>query len=356
KRACKDNDNSYEQMVDEFENLAVQILDRFYQVNSHTCIKALIRRIPVYGNVTWLQLAAEADAKKFISQRAVQEVLNNIWGTDGTQMRLMHGIADTNTAPGHFVAVGCCEQFLRAPYVKYLYNLYFHVIFLLLFSYVLLCDFFPLYEFQTNVCGSTNDPEKQDGNNNSPSVKNDEAKSNITVPYGFQKHDRPAFTEYILFVWVTTLLCEELRQLFSFEAHSARKKITAYFEVFWNTLDFLATMLFYVGFILRFIPFTECFCAARIVLSVDLSLWFIRSLDIFAAIKRLGPKLVMIGEMVHDLKFYMLMLTVFILGFGVSAYSLIYGANKFTWHLPRDIIHLAYWEIFGELSSLSKFE
>ncbi|CAF4622125.1 unnamed protein product, partial [Rotaria sp. Silwood2] len=79
KRACKDNDNSYEQMVDEFENLAVQILDRFYQVNSHTCIKALIRRIPVYGNVTWLQLAAEADAKKFISQRAVQEVLNNIW-------------------------------------------------------------------------------------------------------------------------------------------------------------------------------------------------------------------------------------------------------------------------------------
>ncbi|CAF3029659.1 unnamed protein product [Rotaria sp. Silwood2] len=115
-------------------------------------------------------------------------------------------------------------------------------------------------------------------------------------------------------------------------------------------------MLFYVGFIFRFVPFTECFCAARIALSVDLSLWFIRSLDIFAAIKRLGPKLVMIGEMVHDLKFYMLMLTVFILGFGVSAYSLINGANKFSWHLPRDIIHLAYWEIFGELSSLSKFE
>ncbi|CAF3941979.1 unnamed protein product [Rotaria sp. Silwood2] len=422
KRASKDKDNSYEQIADEFENLAVQILDEFYQVNSHTCIKALIRLIPAYGNVTWLQLAAEADAKKFISQRAVQEVLNNIWygyirqqeserkiifstfmlwysgclqyqdelvktynqknikddsnrksnlsqrtsptktlfatekGTDGTQMRLMHDIEDRNTAPVHFVAVGCCEQFLRAPYVKYLYNLYLHVVFLLLFSYVLLCDFFPLYEFQTDVCGSTNDPEKQDGNNNSPSVKNDEAKTNITVPYGFHKHDRPAFTEYILFLWVTTLLCEELRQLFSFEAHSVRKKITAYFEVFWNKLDFLAIMLFYVGFIFRFIPFTECFCAARIVLSVDLSLWFIRLLDIFAAIKRLGPKLVMIGEMVHDLKFYMLMLIVFILGFGVSAYSLIHGANKFTWHLPRDIIHLAYWEIFGELSSLSKFE
>jgi transient receptor potential cation channel subfamily M protein 2 len=48
-------------------------------------------------------------------------------------------------------------------------------------------------------------------------------------------------------------------------------------------------------------PSSECYCAARIVFSVDLSIWFIRSLDIFAAIKRLGPKLVMIGEMVNNL-------------------------------------------------------
>jgi hypothetical protein len=48
-------------------------------------------------------------------------------------------------------------------------------------------------------------------------------------------------------------------------------------------------------------PTSECFCAARIVLSVDLTIWFMRSLDIFAAVKRLGPKLVMIGEMVNNL-------------------------------------------------------
>jgi transient receptor potential cation channel subfamily M protein 2 len=120
-------------------------------------------------------------------------------------------------------------------------------------------------------------------------------------------------------------------------------------------------------------PSSECYCAARIVFSVDLALWFIRSLDIFAAIKRLGPKLVMIGEMVnnlidfyclfnifllkvHDLKFFMLMLTVFILAFGVSSYSLIYGIQKPSWHLPRDIINLAYWQIFGELNALETFE
>ncbi|CAF4887557.1 unnamed protein product, partial [Rotaria magnacalcarata] len=71
-----------------------------------------------------------------------------------------------------------------------------------------------------------------------------------------------------------------------------------YLSPFWNKLDILAILLFYVGCVLRFLPSAECFCAARIVLSFDLTLWFIRSLEIFAAIRRLGPKLLMIGEMV----------------------------------------------------------
>ena len=75
-------------------------------------------------------------------------------------------------------------------------------------------------------------------------------------------------------------------------------KTISYFSVFWNKLDVLAIVLFFIGFVLRFWPTTQCFCIARIVLAVDLSLWYIRTLDMFAAVKRLGPKLVMIGEMV----------------------------------------------------------
>jgi hypothetical protein len=73
------NDTSYNQSADEFENLAVQILDKFYQSSPHVCTKAIIRQIPAYGNITWLELAVAADAKQFIAQRPVQEVLNNIW-------------------------------------------------------------------------------------------------------------------------------------------------------------------------------------------------------------------------------------------------------------------------------------
>lgn len=58
----------------------------------------------------------------------------------------------------------------------------------------------------------------------------------------------------------------------------------------------------------------------------------------------------------HDLKFFMLMLTVFILAFGVPSYSLIYGVQEFSWHIPREIVNLAYWQIFGELNALEAFE
>lgn len=159
----------------------------------------------------------------------------------------------------------------------------------------------------------------------------------------------------------------------SIDTQLKRNVITAYFSEFWNQVDALAIVLFFIGFIFRFIPIAECFCAARIILSIDLAIWYIRSLSMFTAVKRLGPKLVMIGEMVYhsinffsslifcffkiqDLKFFMLLLTVFMLAYGVSSYSIVYGVRKFSWHLPRNIINHVFWQIFGEFTSLQTFE
>jgi hypothetical protein len=75
----ENSDNSFIPAADEFENLAVQILNKFYETNPALCTRAIIRQIPAYGNATWLEIAVAAGAKQFISQRAVQDVLNNIW-------------------------------------------------------------------------------------------------------------------------------------------------------------------------------------------------------------------------------------------------------------------------------------
>ncbi|CAF4855404.1 unnamed protein product [Rotaria sp. Silwood1] len=405
------HDKNYIQSADKFEDLAVQILEKLYEANSQACLKSIIRQIPSYGNATWLELAVEANAKEFIAHRAVQALFNDIWFgyikesvsdikiVFSTFMLWYSGFLpynenlvteDDNTTlinssnkSYSFVKQTSKEQwigqrklrkvseyfhhiitFIRTPYVKYLYHLYSHLIFLLLFSYVILCDFFPLYDLPMNSCIPSGSLAKkdccndEDSNLSVTSYTSPTSMYNISksVAYGLQPHEHPSFTEITLVIWVITLVYEELRQLFAIQTPSAQNAITVYFKSYWNQLDVVAIILFFAGITLRYIPISECFCAARIVLSFDLFIWFIRTLEMFTAVKLLGPKLVMIGEMVHDLKFFMLMFFVFILAFGVSFYSLVFGVQEFTWHLPRKIINLAYWHIFGEIEALETFD
>ena len=153
-----------------------------------------------------------------------------------------------------------------------------------------------------------------------------------------------------------------------------RRKLGMYFAILWKKLDALAITLFYIATIVRFLPMEQSFCTARAILAIDLAVWFIRMLDVFSAVKRLGPKLVMIGEMVrdnelhrnasslffsaqvHDLTFFMLMLALVILAFGVPTYSLLNGVENFSWHIPRKILNLAYWDIFGEVQAIDDIE
>jgi len=96
------------------------------------------------------------------------------------------------------------------------------VIFLLLFSYVILCDLFPLYDFPTDVCAPAKAALERgdyitDDNANKPVINRtligDTSNTKKSVSYGFERHKRPATTELILVSWVFTLLCEEIRQV-----------------------------------------------------------------------------------------------------------------------------------------------
>ncbi|CAF3833359.1 unnamed protein product, partial [Rotaria sp. Silwood1] len=434
-KARKAKDQNYIEYANEFQSLAVEILEKFYLTNPYECTEAIIRQIPQFGNVTWLHLAVMAEAKLFIAHRGVQDVLNDIWNgyidhrvghikiifstimlwysgflpyhknlvegsekctktnnfqdewnffqrntsqlksitnrtSDPACSRLMNdNLFDEDSSIG-------TSHWKRPPppkidvFFKFQFrdkhmdvtSKYFHVIFLILFSYVILCDFFPIYDFQ---CQS-NPEEHSDSdillkNVVKRSILN-QTKTNLTInensssKFGLEQHNRPTTSEIILVLWMFTLFCEEIRQVLSMEVQSISGKLAAYFSIFWNKLDLIAIVLFFIAFILRLLPMSECFCSARIILAIDLSMWYIRTLDIFSPVKRLGPKLVMIGEMVHDLKFYMLMLTIFILAYGVPTYNLLYGVQKFSWHIPRAILNLAYWQIFGELEVLDDIE
>lgn len=93
-------------------------------------------------------------------------------------------------------------------------------------------------------------------------------------------------------------------KVISIPKQSRQIRVKIHFGDFWNIIDALAIILFFSGLTLRCFPIAECFCMARIILSFDLILWFARSLSFFAALKQLGPKLVMISEMVNNNSFF----------------------------------------------------
>lgn len=77
--ARKKYDRKYIQWANKFEDLAVQILEKLYEVNSQACLKAIVRQVASYGDTKWLDLAVAANATEFIVYRAVQNLFNDIW-------------------------------------------------------------------------------------------------------------------------------------------------------------------------------------------------------------------------------------------------------------------------------------
>ena len=136
---------------------------------------------------------------------------------------------------------------------------------MLLFSYIMLCDFFPIYLM-----------------------------TNLKIP------------EILLIICIFSYTLEEIRKVYQYDNKLLKAKIFMYFSDFLNGIQFLAIVFFIVGMILRFIDDKSCYIAARIVLSIDLILWYIKSLVIFTLFKSLGPKITMIGRMVIFWKHFIL--------------------------------------------------
>lgn len=98
------------------------------------------------------------------------------------------------------------------------------MIFLLIFSYVILCNFAPLYKFPLDTCipigtgkyyDDSCDNSSLDDSINSTSSFLDENILNLTTSgsYVLRRCGRPSFFEYLLSVWIATLVCEEIRQV-----------------------------------------------------------------------------------------------------------------------------------------------
>lgn len=83
------------------------------------------------------------------------------------------------------------------------------------------------------------------------------------------------------------------------EGGKISQKIKVWFSNYFNSSDFLAILMFFVGFGLRF-GSESVFTAGRIVYCLNIIFWYVRLLDILMVNQQAGPYVTMIGKMVSE--------------------------------------------------------
>ncbi|XP_057361225.1 transient receptor potential cation channel subfamily M member 2 isoform X9 [Manis pentadactyla] len=120
-----------------------------------------------------------------------------------------------------------------------------------------------------------------------------------------------------------------------------------YFSDFWNKLDIGAILLFIVGLVCRLTP--TLLYPGRIVLSLDFIMFCLRLMHIFTISKTLGPKIIIVKRMMKDVFFFLFLLAVWVVSFGVAKQAiLIHNESRAEW-IFRGVIYHSYLTIFGQI-------
>ncbi|XP_029997367.1 transient receptor potential cation channel subfamily M member 4a [Sphaeramia orbicularis] len=362
------------ELAQTFENLAHDVFSECYQNSESRSFTLLIRRSPVWGGATCLQMATSADARLFFSHDGVQSLLSQIWWGDMERSTEVWKLVltfflpplvytdlisfreqeeevksvevrhhrDTDSLEGNDTSVfsladiiqneGDAEEFRAlkenlketspphsqrpfivsrwrkfwfAPVTSFLGNVLMYFLFLCLFAYILLVDFKPA------------------------------------------PPDGPATLEFVLYFWVFTLVCEEIRQSFFVGGIVMLQRMKNYIQDMWNKCDLVAIALFTLGLCCRMFPWSFEF--GRAMMAIDFMVFTLRLIHIFAVHKQLGPKIIIVGKMMKDVFFFLFFLAVWLMAYGVANQALLYSYDPRPDWIFRRVFYRPYLHIFGQI-------
>ncbi|XP_071670172.1 transient receptor potential cation channel subfamily M member 7 isoform X4 [Patagioenas fasciata] len=169
----------------------------------------------------------------------------------------------------------------------------------------------------------------------------------------------PSVQEWIVIAYIFTSAIEKIREIFMSEAGKINQKIKVWFSDYFNISDTVAIVTFFIGFALRFGAkgnFGEntyrenyIFVAGRITYCLNIIFWYVRLLDFLAVNQQAGPYVMMIGKMVANMFYIVVIMALVLLSFGVPRKAILYPDEAPSWTLARDIVFHPYWMIFGEV-------
>ncbi|KAJ7416030.1 Transient receptor potential cation channel subfamily M member 3 [Willisornis vidua] len=163
------------------------------------------------------------------------------------------------------------------------------------------------------------------------------------------KMDRwPSIQEWIVISYIFTLGIEKMREILMSEPGKLLQKVKVWLQEYWNVTDLIAILLFSVGMVLRLqdLPLRS---DGRVIYCVNIIYWYIRLLDIFGVNKYLGPYVMMIGKMMIDMMYFVIIMLVVLMSFGVARQAILFPNEEPSWKLAKNIFYMPYWMIYGEV-------
>ncbi|XP_012827177.1 transient receptor potential cation channel subfamily M member 3 [Xenopus tropicalis] len=163
------------------------------------------------------------------------------------------------------------------------------------------------------------------------------------------KMDRwPSMQEWIVISYIFTLGIEKMREILMSEPGKLLQKFKVWLQEYWNLADLVSILLFSIGMVLRLQeqPFSSY---GRVIYCVNIIYWYIRLLDIFGVNKYLGPYVMMIGKMMIDMMYFVIIMLVVLMSFGVARQAILFPSEEPSWNLAKNIFYMPYWMIYGEV-------
>ncbi|KAJ8247832.1 hypothetical protein GJAV_G00251040 [Gymnothorax javanicus] len=366
-----DTSEELKEYSNEFGTLAVDLLEQSFRQDETMAMKLLTYELKNWSNSTCLKLAVSSRLRPFVAHTCTQMLLSDMWmgrlnmrknswykvilsillppailmleyktkaemshipqSQDAHQMtmedsehnfqttaediqmdvfkevRLNDNIeakseTEIHVRPRRIPITRKFYAFYHAPIVKFWFNTLAYLVFLMLYSYVVL----------------------------------------VQMP------SRPSPQEWGVILYIFTSAIEKIREMFMSEAGKIGQKIKVWFSDYFNISDFLAIVTFFVGFGLRFGK-DDVFIAGRIVYCLNIIFWYVRLLDILAVNQQAGPYVMMIGKMVANMFYIVVIMIVVLLSYGVPRKAILYPNEEPSWTLAKDVVFQPYWMMYGEV-------
>ncbi|XP_052279179.1 transient receptor potential cation channel subfamily M member 3-like isoform X3 [Dreissena polymorpha] len=157
----------------------------------------------------------------------------------------------------------------------------------------------------------------------------------------------PRWQEYYVMGYIASLALELIRKIIASEPTSILGKFKVFFGSVWNVWDTVSILFFATAVIVRHLPVTPR--AARVLYTVNIVFWYLRVMEILGVNKYLGPYLKIIVRLLREMCYFLIILLIVVASFGVVRQAIHYQDEEPSWFQVRNMFFYPYFMIYGEL-------